>query len=300
MIFADPASELRVLSFLLIAAAILGYWLRLSRLVLCLIMAAGVASGLAARTISPLGLIFYAALAFALSRFYERGGDAPRPVLVVGLCVLGLALYSHQLPGLTTWVLAPRYRISDDSLSFAVVLDIDKPVAGFLFLMLGFSAIGSWAEWRQTIRRTWHIIALCVVSLSLLGLALHYARIDFKLPEIAPFWLLRNLLFVCVAEEVFFRGFLQTYFVALLGDRYRYGTWLGVGLAAVIFGATHFLGGWAFIFLSSVAGVFYGWAYLRSHRIEAAILTHFSLNSVHLLMFSYPALAHNSLYQFTP
>ncbi len=291
MIFAEPASVLRAFSFLMIAVAILGYWASVSRFMLCVIMAAGVAFGLAAQTLTPLGLSFYAALAFALSRFYRRDISAPRPMLVLGLCVLGLALYSHQLPGFTTWVVAQKHRITDDSLAFAVVLDIDKPVAGFLFLMSGTSAIGSWAEWREMIRRTWHIIALCLFSLSVLGLALHYARIDFKFPEIAPFWLLRNLLFVCVAEEVFFRGFLQTYFIALFGDRYRCGKWLGVSLAAAIFGATHFLGGWAFVFLSSVAGLFYGWAYLRSNRIEAAILTHFALNTVHLLMFSYPALA---------
>jgi len=40
-----------------------------------------------------------------------------------------------------------------------------------------------------------------------------------------------------------------------------------------------------------VAGIGYGWAYRRTGRIEASILTHFSLNSLHFLLFTYPALA---------
>jgi len=42
--------------------------------------------------------------------------------------------------------------------------------------------------------------------------------------------------------------------------------------------------------LSTVAGLGYGWVYQRTGRIEASILTHFALNLVHFLLFTYPAL----------
>jgi membrane protease YdiL (CAAX protease family) len=45
------------------------------------------------------------------------------------------------------------------------------------------------------------------------------------------------------------------------------------------------------VLLATVAGLFYGAAYLRTRRIEGAILTHFALNAVHFLAFTYPALA---------
>ena len=46
-----------------------------------------------------------------------------------------------------------------------------------------------------------------------------------------------------------------------------------------------------YVALAAVAGAGYGWAYLRTQRIEASILTHFALNAVHFFGFTYPALA---------
>jgi membrane protease YdiL (CAAX protease family) len=70
--------------------------------------------------------------------------------------------------------------------------------------------------------------------------------------------------FTCVTEEAFFRGFLLAQLArGWSGSRY--------GLAAV-------------------AGFGYAMAYLRTGRIEAAILTHFALNALHFLAFTYPGL----------
>ena len=54
---------------------------------------------------------------------------------------------------------------------------------------------------------------------------------------------------------------------------------------------THLAGGWRYAALAAIAGLGYGWAMRRTGRLEAAVLTHFGLNLVHLLLFSYPALA---------
>jgi membrane protease YdiL (CAAX protease family) len=62
-------------------------------------------------------------------------------------------------------------------------------------------------------------------------------------------------------------------------------------LAALAFGLAHYQGGVAYVILSSLAGLFYGWAYLQTGRLEAPVLTHFLLNFLHLTLFSYPALA---------
>ena len=45
---------------------------------------------------------------------------------------------------------------------------------------------------------------------------------------------------------------------------------------------------------ATLAGVGYGVAYQRTRRIEAAMVVHFALNAVHLLLFTYPALASSS------
>jgi len=78
---------------------------------------------------------------------------------------------------------------------------------------------------------------------------------------------------LAVAEEFFFRGVIQQFLSRLLGsDR------AGLVIASVIFGLAH-LGyrefpNWRFALLATVAGVFYGRAYLQAQSIRAAMVTH--------------------------
>ena len=42
------------------------------------------------------------------------------------------------------------------------------------------------------------------------------------------------------------------------------------------------------ILFAGTAGLFYGYTYQKTKRIEASMLVHFCLNMVHFLMFTYP------------
>jgi membrane protease YdiL (CAAX protease family) len=42
--------------------------------------------------------------------------------------------------------------------------------------------------------------------------------------------------------------------------------------------------------LATIAGIGYGWIYASTGSIAAAIATHAGLNTLHFLLFSYPAL----------
>ena len=63
-----------------------------------------------------------------------------------------------------------------------------------------------------------------------------------------------------------------------------------LAVAAGLFGLAPAAGGPAYVALATVAGVGYGWIYQKTSRIEASMLTHFALNTVHFLGFTYPAL----------
>ena len=60
-------------------------------------------------------------------------------------------------------------------------------------------------------------------------------------------------------------------------------------LPAVLFGLAHLGGGPQMALLATLVGLGSGWAFARTRCIEAAVLTHFAVNAVHLLAFSYPA-----------
>jgi len=115
-------------------------------------------------------------------------------------------------------------------------------------------------------------------------------RIDPKLPAIALQWMAVNLFLTCVLEESLFRGLLQDRLAARLASR-QGGAWIALGVASLLFGLVHAGGGPLLILAASAAGAGYGTAYLLTWRMEAPLIAHFTLNTVHFLGFTYPYVA---------
>ena len=112
---------------------------------------------------------------------------------------------------------------------------------------------------------------------------------DPKWPASLSLWAANNLLFVCTAEEAFFRGFLQRQLALFWKDRPLQQA-LPLVLASFVYGLSHFAGGSLYVAFVTLAGLYYGWAYQRTGCIEASILLHFALNAAHFLLFTYPSL----------
>ncbi len=104
-------------------------------------------------------------------------------------------------------------------------------------------------------------------------------------------WVPANLLVTCVAEETFFRGILQRHLAGALRGRIPYGALVALLVAAAAFGTAHIAGGSAYAMLATVAAAGYGAAYQITQLVEASILVHFTLNLVHLTLFTYPFVA---------
>jgi membrane protease YdiL (CAAX protease family) len=118
--------------------------------------------------------------------------------------------------------------------------------------------------------------------------ALGYITYDPKFPDVLLLWAVNNFFFVCFAEEVIFRGFLQNTLKKVL-QPITQNVYLPIGITSVIFGLAHFQGGVSLMVLATIAGFFYGYAYHKTGRILCAMLVHFGLNLFHLLVFAYPA-----------
>jgi len=118
---------------------------------------------------------------------------------------------------------------------------------------------------------------------------LQLIRWDLKWNTDIAVFLAVNLVFTCVAEEAFFRGFFQQKLSQLLPAQYPPA--ISIVIVAVLFGLVHLGGGLVYMILATTAGLGYGWIYQRNGRIEMAILTHATLNLIHFVCFSYPKLA---------
>jgi membrane protease YdiL (CAAX protease family) len=177
-------------------------------------------------------------------------------------------------------------RVSESAPAFTHNLNFDTTAAGLILFAVFCVPARSREEWRAVARQYPVILGTPIVVFAI-GLALGYVKVDPKLVAYTPVFFMCNLLFTCVTEEAFFRGFIQQQLTVGLA-RWRAGPYIALVVAAVLFGIAHAKGGPLLIGLASLAGLGYGYAYLRSQRIEAAILTHFALNALHFVAFTYP------------
>ena len=216
------------------------------------------------------------------------------PAITVGRAVgwacfvlLVLALGFRLLPGLTPVVLL---EVGGEALRFPP----EKLLLLGLVPPLVLAAVAPARPWgRERPARTF-LLALAVTLAVLIPLALllGYARPgwpDAPLPRLA-YGLAYNFLFVCVLEESFFRGIVQT--ALICGARRRgwpHADVLAVLGASVLFGVVHLGGGAAFALLATLAGLGYGAVYYWTGRLHYAVLLHFAVNAVHLLAFAAPA-----------
>jgi len=229
---------------------------------------------------------FYLALAFG-ARASERPWVRIPLLVLTGVCALLLAL--HRLPGFHNPVLADHVQVSAGAPAFTLYANFDKAIAGIVLMGVFCTPIRARADWSTMLRRTLPVLAATLVVVLGAGALLGVVRPDVKWLPVTPWFLANNLLITCVTEEAFFRGFLLAGLARGMA-RWRSGMAVAVTVSTVLFGLAHAPGGPLLVVFATLAGFGYAAAYLRSGRIEGAILTHFALNAVHFVAFTYPAL----------
>lgn len=240
--------------------------------------------------ISPLGLGAFFVLCFGIYLYYnQKLSSWMKLVLGMSLVIVASLFYLHFIPGFNNWLMIDRYLVSPNAWPFSLYLNMDKIMVGIAFVALGQRLNYSWSDWKTSFKDA--LVPLFVITLVLMGAAVsvNYVDFDMKLSPILWLWVLTNLLFVCVSEEVLFRGFIQKELSGLIAH-IKGGKMISLFVTSVIFGLFHYKGGPYYVLLSTIAGIGYGYAYMKSQKLEAAILTHFFLNFIHILFFTYPAL----------
>jgi membrane protease YdiL (CAAX protease family) len=102
-------------------------------------------------------------------------------------------------------------------------------------------------------------------------------------------WILYQFLYVAVAEEVFFRGYVQGNMLRLVSAeeprQYDMQKWIVITLSAVCFATAHvIIGGHIIFVLTFVPGLILGWLYIRSGSLLAPVLFHGLANICYFLM----------------
>lgn len=277
-------------TYTLLSFAMISLWLRKKPLIFGSLLGLTCIAGLLAGHLHPsalLGMALFAGVA-------QRWGMAQKQSqhLMWGLLVvlLSMLLWFHKVPGFANALLAKNLVIGQHTQAFNFFLNIDKSLIGLFILGFGpIALLKTRAEAWQLFKQTLPMAALSIFMIVGLACLTGHVQYDFKINRLLLIFALNNLLFVCIAEEALCRGLVQNTLSQMLAP-YRYGQVLALLAASLFFGLLH-QGDWLYILLATIAGLCYGLVYQKTQRIEASILTHFLLNMVHFVGFSYPALA---------
>jgi uncharacterized protein len=276
--------------FLLLIAVILG-WRTNSKLPIIAVVGA-IVSGLAFGRLEPVSIISITALGLSIG----LARSSKLSVVWRSLCyavffVLAIAMSNYMVPGFKNLSVYDQIQFSKDSVPFTMYLNFDKILVG-LFIYLFYLKPNQIKPFqRQQMFFSIKVLALLIILLMPIALAIHYVHFDPKFPPLGWIWVINNLFFVCLAEEGLFRGLIQGGLSKLLPKTKAF-SFFSIIIASLLFGLAHYTGGPAYIALAGIAGLFYGYAYWKTERIESSVIVHFGLNSIHFLFFSYPALNH--------
>lgn len=232
--------------------------------------------GFALGFVQPLGLLIG-----ALFVAWTLYGEQRLPWLLWWpLCLLAsFALAAHLLPGTQSWTLWPPRQLSADAPAYALRLSWDKALAGVTLL--------AWWLRRPPLAGASPDYAGIAVVATLFAVPLLAAASGLvvwkpKWPDGLWIWLLVNFAVIALTEELIFRGLLQTSLVERLGAP------AGIVISSLLFGLAHLPFSGQFAVVAGIAGLGYGLALHFSGRMLVPALLHGVVNSVHLLLLSYP------------
>jgi len=102
-------------------------------------------------------------------------------------------------------------------------------------------------------------------------------------------WLFYQFMYVAVAEEVFFRGYVQNNILKLTnpgkGSQCRLWKWLSIVLSAACFAVAHIIVfGQIILVLTFLPGLILGWLFIRTRSLLAPILFHGLANTCYCVM----------------
>lgn len=203
--------------------------------------------------------------------------------------IMAVTLSAHKLPGFNNYNVVKDIKITSDSMKYSLYFNFDKGMAGFFILFFMKHLIKSFKELKETVKKSILPLTGTVITVILLSYILGYIKFEPKVPYFIWSFILSNLFFTCITEELFFRKLLQDN-IKKLFNKIGYSRFFGVVISSIIFGAVHLAGGIKYFFLAFIAGLFYAYIYEKTKKAEAAIAVHFLLNLTHILLFTYPAL----------
>ncbi|MCC8366473.1 CPBP family intramembrane metalloprotease [Xenorhabdus sp. PB61.4] len=228
-----------------------------------------------------ISLLMISVLGVAHVYFNSKRHIIGKSITEAMLVIVSILLFIHFIPGFHNLKYLDKVQVGPLSAPFSMYFNFDKALVPFLLLC----CMPSLFRCNPVVNAPAHGWAFLIAAIpALLGLAttLGGLAVELHLPGWFPAFVVANILFVSLAEEALFRGYIQQ----------KLSQWMNPYFALIItsllFGAAHFAGGGLLMAFATLAGLIYGIAWMWSGRLWVAVGFHFTLNVLHLLFYTYP------------
>jgi membrane protease YdiL (CAAX protease family) len=169
--------------------------------------------------------------------------------------------------------------------TITVLMALSTGVAAFV-LLRRLDGIGYAIEWKRGAGANVLLHFLVFIAIAIpAGIAMKFIAFDASMARLRslPLAVVGITLFTAWPEEFLFRGVLQNLLSRTLNNQ-----WAGLAVASVVFGLSHILHApfpnWKYVILATIAGFFYGHAWMKSGSLLPGALIHALVDiSWHLL-----------------
>ncbi|OIN83971.1 CPBP family intramembrane glutamic endopeptidase [Francisella sp. TX07-6608] len=268
-----------LLSLWMIKFRIFGYITITTSLVFALL--SGVLNLTGLLVICVIGILIY------LSFYFKDKKGVSLFFFIISAVILFLN-YMHFFPGFNNICIIKNAQISQDAIAFSLYLNYSSIIPTY-FLLLFSSEIGileSSNKLLLIIKSGIFYGLLASFILIPISYLFDFIRFDFKLTQYTLVFIFVNLIFTCLPEEIFWRGFIQSRL-----EKY-FNSIIAIIITSFAFAFIHIaFAGTRFALLAFIASHIYGTAYSKTRKIEASIICHYLVNIGQFIFFTYPILA---------
>ena len=293
LLTAQPALSL---PYGLLWLAIVSIWWKPSIVWWTLLLAASAAVGFHTQVLSESALILTVTLwLFCFLSFYVRAPRIRVPTRFV-IIILTCMILVQYFEGFQPWRPVINIDWANRVIPFTHTIHYAHALLGLCILgMHATPLIRRSPDWVILLKDSAPIALTACFSIYMIAYYDPVVSMHFRWNSYYKFWALCQVLFVCVAEEAIFRGMIQCPLSRLFERwtvfRFPIGIWVALLIASAFYTLRHVYEGESVMIYNGIAGLFYGYAYLRTRRIESSIFVHWMLSSFDILVFSYPMLS---------